>query len=173
MWKTQTCSRLLFNFRQTTTPSLFLRREINTTEKKAIVVPHTFGQGSSKSNAKEIKEQNQQNRYVLADSPQLIEEITELRNKDPLKYSVGFLAKQYSVPKQSITYYCKLNDRNKEIVKSASIYKMNPSNNWKGQIHYRKIKTLQKERIEYDKQLEKIQLQEKKLEDHKKSSNIV
>lgn len=147
-------------------------RNFNTTfSPKAIIVSHQIPQNTRA--AKEQPVRVDWREEVSSLSPEIKEEIAERRNSDPFSNTLSILSKHYGVSKRAIGAVAKLNPHNRERVISANIYKMNPSNNWKGPIHYRKVKTIQKERMEYDQQLEKQQKLKKKVEEHKENATIV
>merc|ERR1712137_380484 len=106
-------------------------------------------------------------------TPEVKEELQKLRNGDPFKNSLTQLAKRFNLTRRTVGAVAKLNGENKEKITSADIYKMNPSDNWKGAIHYRKIRTMQKEREEYDRQRAKLQVQQKNIRNAKAKAKIV
>ena len=106
-------------------------------------------------------------------SPEIKEELQTLRNEDPFKNSLTQLAKKHSLTRRTVGAVAKLNADNKERVISADIYKMNPSNNWKGPVHYRKIRTIQVEREEYDRKREKLKQAKKNIENAKANATLV
>lgn len=101
------------------------------------------------------------------------EEIKNLRNDNPFEWSLSTLSKKYNISKRAIGIIAKLNSENKEKVNSYNIYKMNPSSNWKGPIHYRRIRTIQKQREEYDKKRETSKIKAKYIENAKANATLV
>merc|ERR1712130_536447 len=100
-------------------------------------------------------------------------EIAQLRNENPFEWSLSKLSQKYQISRRAVGAVAKLNADNKERVISANIYKMNPSSNWKGPVHYRKVRNIQKEREEYDAHRAKQKRSTEALENAKSNATLV
>ena len=100
-------------------------------------------------------------------------EIAQLRNENPFVWSLSTLSQKYQISRRAVGAVAKLNGDNRERVISANIYKMNPSSNWKGPVHYRKVRNIQREREEYDAQREKRKRSTEALENAKSKATLV
>src|SRR3990167_4787756 len=95
-----------------------------------------------------------------------IEEIVKLRNSDPFTLSRKKLAEKYSISPYTVNKIAPLSPNNREKIISAAIYAINPTENWKGPLHYHNTRKLQKERQTLDKQrVEQYKKQQELLSD--------
>ena len=138
---------------------------------RTVVIRHEVRAVTPKAYTPPVRVDWQEEVKVL--STDVKEEITHLRNENPFEWSLSKLSQKYQISRRAVGAIARLDADNKERVKSANIYKMNPSSQWKGPIHYRKVRNLQKEREQYDAQREKEKRSRQALENAKAKATLV
>merc|ERR1712137_963560 len=76
-------------------------------------------------------------------SKETIRDIRRLRASDP-KWTCKELAKKFNIAPFTVTLIAPLSKDRKEDLKSAQIYSLNPTKNWKGPTHYQKVIAMKK-----------------------------